>query len=91
MPFVYPALNQRQFTASRATTSAPPPPPPLNVTSVNNPGGGAGTVPAARPGVGGAVPLQPAQPIVELDPSDRTTWPRYGGFAFSPTPAQSGV
>jgi hypothetical protein len=87
MPFVNPALTQRQFTASAATTA----PPPLNVTSVNNPGGGAGTVPAPRPGVGGAVPLQPAQPIVELDPSDRTTWPKYGGFAFSPTPAVSGV
>lgn len=87
MPFTYPAITQRQYSASRAGTA----PPPLNVTNVNNPNPGPGTVGAPRPGTGGVVPLQPGKPVVELDPSDRSTWPTVGGFAFSPTPAVQGV
>lgn len=83
MPQVAPQITSRQFTA---TTHAAPP--PLNVTSINNPHNPA-PVPAQRPGAGGTIALQPAQPIVEVDPSDRTTWPANTGIAFSPTPAQS--
>lgn len=69
----------------RLHTSTSTAPPPLHTPSVV-PAAAAGTtspVPAARPGTGGATALTPPPEVIEVDPSNRTTWPSVDAIQFS--------
>lgn len=85
------ALTARPFP--RTHTAVAGPPPPLHIRSAAGPGIQAGTAarvagatspaPAGRPGADLTPMLQPAKPVIELDPSNRTTWPSPDAVQFS--------